>query len=123
MSRSACHTLAALAAVGLCGASFVGFGLWFNPGWANLRRGGLEVQLLWPAGLSAFVAVVLMTASAGTWVVWAAGSDAESGRNPGGAATAAWFVLTAVGTAVVAGCLFVVLHRQAVAMWPAGYNP
>src|SRR5690349_17522996 len=96
MSRSTCHSIAVWAAAALGVELYVGIGMWFNPGWANLRRGRQDIQLIWPAGLSAHAAAVLLTASVSLWAVWAGGSEPESGRAYGRAATAVWFVLTGV---------------------------
>jgi hypothetical protein len=108
MSRASCFTIAGLAAAAIPCELFVGFGLWFSPGWAN-GWPGLRTQLVVAAGLSAHAAVVLLTIFVGIWALYAAGSELSTDRLR--SATVAWCVITGVGTALAAGCLFVRLYE------------
>lgn len=108
MSRPTCFAIAGLAAVAIPCELFIGFGLWFSPGWAN-GWPGLRSQLVLAAGLSAHAAVVLMTMLVGIWALYAAGSELRSDRLR--SATVAWCVVTGLGTALAAACLFVVLYN------------
>jgi hypothetical protein len=49
----------------LIACGFVGFGLWFAPGWANGWPFGLHINVVWPLGLAALVFVAVLGAIVG----------------------------------------------------------
>jgi hypothetical protein len=124
-SEAACIWLAVagLAGAALAAECFVGFGLWFAPGWANQWPGGLSIDVVWPAGMTAFAAVMLMTAAVGVGASLAAGYQYWSGHSLGRSAIALWLAVTAVITVAASACWFASLRASALAMWPNGYNP
>src|SRR4051794_5471702 len=118
-SRSGWCTVAAVAGAVFLAELFVGFGLWFNPGWANGWPGGLSIHVVLPTGLAAHTAVTLMTAAVGLAAAGLALFNRPSNRG----VLVFFLVVMLAGTLFVSGTMFFKLRAQAVAMWPQGYNP
>jgi hypothetical protein len=60
-----CIWVAAAAAVGLFIENWVGWFLFFSPGWANGPPGGLSFQTVLSIGMTGYMLLVLATAAAG----------------------------------------------------------
>lgn len=115
--------IALLAFVAIAVEGFYGFGLWFAPGWANRWPGGLSIHVVWPAGMTAVAAAMLMTAAVGVGAAVAAGYQSQSGEPPSRLAVRLWLAVATLLTALASAYIFMSLRAETLAMWPNGYNP
>lgn len=96
---------------------YLGFGLWFAPGWSN--GGGLPQNVVWPAGMTFMAFVIMMTAA-----LWGASVACSRLDKSGatsrvvGASFAVW-LLTGAALAVLSSLLlFARLLVTAKEVWP-----
>jgi hypothetical protein len=108
----------------LAGELFFGFGLAFNPGWANGWPFGLTIHSVFSAGMSLLLFLILVTAAAliGA-IVGAACSYFGAGLRRGRAVYAGWLVCCCVLALVASLWAFREIYASTLEMWPNGYNP
>ena len=107
----------------LFGELFLMFALGFAPGWANGWPGGLSIYLVWPAGLTIILVVMLTTVGLGIGGCISLEQN-MSGRPSSGLPSAKtgfaiWFIMASVACPL----FYVYLYLSALSMWPNGYNP
>lgn len=115
----------ALLSFAALGAELIfGFGLAFNPGWANEWPLGLTIYLVFSAGMSCLFFVLLVTfalmlgALAGV-----AFSRRETDFRRVKAGIIAW-ILCSCAMAILAGVwAFTKIYDSALREWPKGYHP
>ncbi len=106
------------------GEVFFGFGLAFNPGWANGWPFGLTIDSVWSTGMSFLFFLMLMTAAIGLGAI--AGATCARfgvGLRRGRAVYAAWLVCFGVLASVASLWAFKVIRASMLEMWPNGSNP
>jgi hypothetical protein len=115
MTRQQGNRLLLFSLVALAGGVYLGFGLWFAPGWAN-GWPGLPQREVWPTGLTALAFVVGMCLVIGFGA--AILSRVAKRERAANGAFAVWLLCGL--TLVAAGCWWVYqeLHSTAVQLWP-----
>src|SRR5262245_46670828 len=89
--------LALLSLLALVGEAYVGFALWFAPGWANGWPFGLRRQVVWPCGLAVMLFLLLMTLAVAAGAVVGLSLQGEgAGRQVHRRVAIGWLVLSAV---------------------------
>jgi hypothetical protein len=99
--------------VWLIACGFLGFGLWFAPGWANGWPFGLHRNVVWPLGLAVLVFGAVLGAIVG--VGPPRPEETETAPSPSSRIDRIGGVIVAGVAAVIA---FVAFRSQAVAIWP-----
>ena len=99
---------------------FVGFGLGFNPGWANGWPGGLAITEVWPAGMTA----ILITGTIGLGALLGLLlSRLATARPYAGIVFLAWLMAGAILAILACISFYQSIHAEALEAWPNGYNP
>ncbi len=117
-------TIAGRSLAVLAGLLFFGFGLAFNPGWANSWPFGLPIYSVWSAGMSILFLLLFMTVAAGLGAV--AGVVCSSfgvGLRRGRAIYAGWLAGSCALAVFASLWAFRRLYATSLEMWPNGYNP
>lgn len=97
-------------------AGQIGFGLWFAPGWSN----GLPIpqNQIWPAGLTALVAIAALALTAGGGAALCEAGAGEARFWPPKGWYRGWLLASLMFTAIVAWVAHGILRAQAVGLWP-----
>lgn len=104
--------------------AWLGFALWFAPGWANGWPFGLTIHTVWSAGMAAIASVMLMTLAAGVGAAACSlllRHDVEPRHLR--RAYRAWLVVWSVAVAIVGILAYRDMYAETLDMWPGGYNP
>lgn len=120
MPRSSWIVLALATLYTLAVEMFMGFGLWFAPGWANGWPGGLSFHVVWSAGMAGIVFLLVVTAAVAMGAVFVASSDrTEANRR----AFVIWLIIAAIAGLLASWWIYGVCHAMTLRMFPNGYNP
>jgi hypothetical protein len=103
--------------------AFFGFGLWFNPGWANAWPGGIPIDVAWAGGLAAYLFIFLMTVVFGFVAAVLALSVRPGKPSPRFRIIAALIAPIVLAGLAVSVWVYGHLHVTAQTMWPNGYHP
>jgi hypothetical protein len=104
-----------ISALMVCGLfSFMMFGLWFSPGWANAWPGGLHRNIVWPVGLAVMSFTLVLVICAGVGAAF----DYPLTFWPPARRSFGWFLACTPLAGAVAWTVFAVLHSEAVILWP-----
>jgi hypothetical protein len=124
MAPKAWLSIARWSLLALAGELCAGFGLGFNPGWANRWPFGLTIYSVWSAAMSAVFCLLLITAAAGIGALaGAACSYFDVGLHHGRVVYAGWLACCGA-LALVAGLwAFREVYASTCEMWPNGYHP
>lgn len=110
-----------VASAGMLLELYVGFSLWFAPGWAN-GWPGLSMHAVWSAGMSFVLATFLITVAIGVGgVVGLTLGLRGIGLRYGLIAYSAW--LLSAGTLIwfIGMSVYRDMYTDALQMWPNGY--
>jgi|GEM_PF-5584778 len=124
MSPGVWHTIVLGSSSALACEAFFGFGLAFNPGWANGWPFGLTIHMVWPAGMSLLFFLLAMTAAVDLGaIVGATCSRNGVGLHRGRAAFITWLIGSGVVAMFASVWILKVISAQALEEWPNGYGP
>jgi hypothetical protein len=104
--------------------AFIGFGLYFAPGWANGWPFGLTIHVVWSSGMT--VLLFLLTVTLAVAIGAAVGlccSWFKAGRRESRRAFALWLVGATATAFAISYLAYGVIFASTWEMWPNGYNP
>ena len=124
MSKKNWLSIAAYSLLTFAGVLFFGFGLAFNPGWANGWPFGMTIHAVWSTGMTFLFFVLVMSFGAGIGAIACAGSahfDLGLRSKTTAYAYAIWLLFC--GVAALCACIWVYreIYASTLVMWPNGY--
>jgi hypothetical protein len=102
---------------------YAGFGAGFAPGWANGWPGGLKINQVWPAGMTAILFTILVTGTVGLGSLFGLYlSRRPRVRRFAGMVFGVWLMAGITLAIVVCYSFYLSLAASVVDAWPNGYN-
>jgi hypothetical protein len=101
---------------------FLGFPLFFAPGWANGWPSGLTIHAVWSAGMTLIIFVLLMGIAVGLGGFVGLACSLR-GKAPRYAVSSyvVWLFLAAALNLILCVRVYQEIHAAALEMWPNGY--
>ncbi len=110
-------TLGAIAA--FASEAWVGFSLWFAPGWANGWPGGLRIHTVWSTGMAGLLFLLTLTLAVGVGAaVGYLCIRFEVGHRWGHRVFAAWLIAATVLAFAMSYVAFAKIYASTLEMWP-----
>src|SRR5437868_5264589 len=125
MSTTSWQRIVGIAVAALAGEFCLGCPFCFAPGWANDWPGSLSIYVVWSAGMTGWISLILLTlAVAVGGPVGLVCSWRGLGQRWGRPIFVAWIAVMAIVTLLASWPMYQDIHRSALEMWPDGYpNP